>query len=199
MSETSEQEHEPGSPRGGWQGDPRPGGSCGCWHGPPGRGHWQEVRRRAAAMASSGPDMRVGDTERSAMADLLSKHYAEGRLDESEFGERMDRAMGAKTRGDLSGLLYDLPPLQGPPAAAPRRHGGGLVLLVVLVLALGSWLFSPHRLHAPWPVQGLVGTGWSLLPVHWVVAAAAVALFVLLRRRRWRRHSWQSEHSPRTE
>ena len=39
------------------------------------------------------------------MADTLSKHYADGRLDETEFKVRLDKAMSAKTRRDLSGLL----------------------------------------------------------------------------------------------
>ena len=56
-----------------------------------------------------GSEMRVGDTERSAIADRLAEHFSDGRLDEAEFNDRLDRAMQAKTMGDLTGLLADLP------------------------------------------------------------------------------------------
>ncbi len=42
--------------------------------------------------------MRASDDERNAVADKLSRHYAEGRLDEVEFKNRLDTAMSATTR-----------------------------------------------------------------------------------------------------
>lgn len=56
-----------------------------------------------------GAGMRVGDAERADIADRLARHFSDGRLDEAEFSERLDRAMHAKTVADLSGLLSDLP------------------------------------------------------------------------------------------
>jgi hypothetical protein len=53
--------------------------------------------------------MRVGDTERAAVADRLAQHFGDGRLDEAEFNDRLDKAMRAKTMADLTGLLADLP------------------------------------------------------------------------------------------
>jgi hypothetical protein len=73
--------------------------------------------------------MRIGDAERNQLSELLSKHYGDGCLDAAEFQERLDRAMSAKTRADLSGLLVDLPNLQTeeqaasplpPPSRRPR-------------------------------------------------------------------------------
>ena len=69
--------------------------------------------------------MRVGDAERTAIADQLAKHFSRGRLDEAEFHERLDRAMRATTMADLTGLLSDLPddePAQPPVPADGRRH-----------------------------------------------------------------------------
>jgi hypothetical protein len=73
--------------------------------------------------------LRVSDTERNAVAELLGQHYADGRLDQAEFDERVSRAMAAKTRGDLEGLFDDLPELgNGVPAAGgpgtPAGPGG---------------------------------------------------------------------------
>jgi hypothetical protein len=50
----------------------------------------------------------------------LSKHYQDGRLDQSEFNERLDRAMNAKTRADFTGLFADLPDL---PDDQPSQNG----------------------------------------------------------------------------
>lgn len=68
-----------------------------------------------------GSQMRVGDAERTAIADRLAKHYSDGRLDEAEFNDRLDRAMRAKTMADLTGLLSDLPDAE---AAQPQLPAG---------------------------------------------------------------------------
>lgn len=70
------------------------------------------------------PHMRVSNAERNEVTEALSKHYADGRLDDAELKERLDKALGAKTRADLAGLLDDLPPLgvPGPPPPQPRRR-----------------------------------------------------------------------------
>jgi hypothetical protein len=72
-------------------------------------------------------NMRVSDAERSEVADLLGRHYSDGRLDKQEFDERVSRAMSAKTRADLDGLFDDLPDLAAPDGEPGRdtRHPGG--------------------------------------------------------------------------
>ena len=106
----------------------------------------------------SDQHIRVSDAERSAVAELLSQHYAEGRLDQAEFDERVSRTMAAKTRGDLTGLFDDLPETEsGPGAGSPskpvrpsgpyqvhRRRGGGIIrplllLLLVFICANVAW------------------------------------------------------------
>ncbi|HUJ07680.1 MAG TPA: DUF1707 domain-containing protein [Streptosporangiaceae bacterium] len=83
-----------------------------------------QSRRRGA-----NPGMRVSDAERSEVADRLSRHYSDGRLDQAEFDDRLHRAMNAKTQGDFAGLFDDLPDLPGdgsgpdaPRVDAPRAH-----------------------------------------------------------------------------
>jgi Flp pilus assembly protein TadB len=66
--------------------------------------------------------MRIGDAERTEIADRLARHFSDGRLDEAEFGDRLDRAMRAKTKADLSGLLADLPPDSVTAPQGGRRH-----------------------------------------------------------------------------
>lgn len=100
-----------------------------------------------------GPDMRVSDAERSEVADILAKHFGEGRLDQAEFDERMQKAMAAKTRSDLAGLLTDLPAsmpaLPDPGEVRRRRSHVGLLLLGVFLFALAvSAPVWPY--HFPW-------------------------------------------------
>ena len=72
------------------------------------------------------PNLRIGDAERTEVADRLAKHFSHGRLDEAEFADRLDRAMRAKTMVDLNELLTDLPETDPvPPLPEPgggRRH-----------------------------------------------------------------------------
>ncbi|MGD0747830.1 MAG: DUF1707 domain-containing protein [Acidimicrobiales bacterium] len=105
-------------------------------------------------------DLRASDNERNTVADKLSRHYAEGRLDEVEFKNRLDTAMSATTRGQLHGLFHDLPPLASAPPPPPPRHRRILpfVLLVAfLALVAGATIpFSPMY-HVPWLLFALVG------------------------------------------
>jgi hypothetical protein len=86
----------------------------------------------------AGQDLRISDADRAEAADLLAKHYAEGRLDEAEFDKRMNQAMRAKTRSDLSGLFADLPEIaeSGPARSQPQERPQHRVLLLVLVIAV---------------------------------------------------------------
>ena len=59
--------------------------------------------------------LRAGDSDRSAVVDLLRAHHLDGRLTIDEFEERVERAHGAVTLLELGELTEDLPELQ------PRR------------------------------------------------------------------------------
>jgi Domain of unknown function (DUF1707) len=108
---------------------------------------YSQSRVRGFAPLFRGPysdqHLRVSDADRQAVADRLAESFADGRLDQAEFDERAGRAMAAKTRADLAGLLDDLP-VTGAPAVPdqPRRRRPGrprsllaLVLVVVVILA----------------------------------------------------------------
>lgn len=99
-------------------------------------------------MAGGNSAIRASDAERAEVADLLSKHYTDGRLDASELDERIERAMNAKTRGELSALLGDLPQPEPQPTVALPTHQPPpllpLLLFPLFVLALVSAAASPH-------------------------------------------------------
>jgi hypothetical protein len=80
--------------------------------------------------------MRAGDGDRERVAAQLKHALDEGRLDLSEYDERLQQVYSAKTYGDLNGLLDDLPGTVPPqhsqvqayqapasaPAVAPEEH-----------------------------------------------------------------------------
>jgi hypothetical protein len=68
--------------------------------------------------------MRVSDADRALITDRLSRHFSDGRLDQAEFEARLDRAMRAKTRADLIGLLSDLPEGLSASVDGPDRSRG---------------------------------------------------------------------------
>jgi Domain of unknown function (DUF1707) len=51
----------------------------------------------------------ASDPERDAAAERLQVAFAEGRLTDSEFDQRMRSALTARTRAELAGLVTDLP------------------------------------------------------------------------------------------
>jgi Flp pilus assembly protein TadB len=121
----------------------------------------------------TNPDLRVSDAERAEVAERLGRHYGDGRLNQEEFNERVDRAMNAKTQSDLNGLFDDLPTIDdqtGVPVRRERRrsHHVALFLVLIIVLAVTAG-------HAFW---------WFFMP-PWLALAllAAVGVFVLSRRR----------------
>ena len=102
--------------------------------------------------------LRVGDAEREAVGEILRRHHVAGRLDASEFEERLERSLTAKTYGELDRLIEDLPS-EGRPrgrlASRRRRHRAYPVPLpfllvpaaLVAAIALGhghlAWLVFP--------------------------------------------------------
>jgi uncharacterized membrane protein len=66
---------------------------------------------------------RIGDAERDRAVNALSEHLASGRLDQSEFDQRMSAALQARTQSDLEPLFLDLPEPRpvNTPSSPPAR------------------------------------------------------------------------------
>jgi Domain of unknown function (DUF1707) len=62
---------------------------------------------------------RIGDADRDEAVAFLQEHMAKGRIDASEFDDRMSRALNAKTASELAVLFDDLPDPR-PPSAQSR-------------------------------------------------------------------------------
>lgn len=126
-------------------------------------------------------DMRAGDNDRQVVADRLKAALDEGRLDLGEYDERLQKTYSAKTFGDLSGLLDDLPgtvplehsqvqayaaPSPGTSVEQPQSKAqqvakwagpyGGVILVCVIIWAItsistGQWTYF-------WPI-------WMFIPL----------------------------------
>jgi Domain of unknown function (DUF1707) len=59
--------------------------------------------------SGSPPAIRASDRDRDAVLQRVQEAFAEGRLDDTEFDERMRAALAARTQGELDVLLTDLP------------------------------------------------------------------------------------------
>lgn len=89
-------------------------------------------------------DVRASDADRDRIAEILREALAEGRLDTEEHAERIDAVYRAKTIGELTPLVRDLPagrqetprpaPGAAPHTAVPRSPcgaGGGENLVAI--------------------------------------------------------------------
>ena len=74
--------------------------------------------------------MRASSADRERAVDVLKAGFAEGRLTQDEYNDRMGRAYAARTYGDLAALTADLPAGASPlpawpvPAYQPPPSGG---------------------------------------------------------------------------
>jgi hypothetical protein len=123
------------------------------------------------------PAIRASDQDRDAVAQRLQQAFAERRLDDDEFDDRMRAALTARTSADLDKLTTDLPaaaPAGSAPAPAAPAPGRWAVAYKNSIRRGGRWRV-PERFNS------LVykGDGWLDLraaeltaPVTRVVAVA---------------------------
>ena len=112
--------------------------------------------------------LRAADSDRAAVAAVLGRHMADGRLTVDEYDERLSRAYAARTYGELDALTADLPSTHRPPAVQPVAHGGP----------------DPMRacgpMSGPWHGHGSTGAAWRswlrtalIVVTIWAVASIA--------------------------
>lgn len=116
--------------------------------------------------------LRASDAERDAVVTELGEHLKDGRLQPDEFDERVGRAVNARTRGELDGLLTDLPqpvpaPLPAPPRARLPFPLVGIAIFVTGMMLLGGISRAAAAGgHPVWVVWWL----WWLIPVAIIAA-----------------------------
>ncbi|WP_344633353.1 DUF1707 SHOCT-like domain-containing protein [Streptomyces glaucosporus] len=95
----------------------------------------------------SRPELRAGHADRDAVVERLREAAGDGRIDLEELEERIERALSARTYGELAVLTADLPGPEAPvPSAEPEEE---LVLRTVAgeIRQDGHWVV-PRRIVA---------------------------------------------------
>ncbi|GIF12984.1 DUF1707 and DUF4190 domain-containing protein [Actinoplanes teichomyceticus] len=85
------------------------------------------------------PHVRVSDADRETIVARLSTATAEGRLTIDEFSERSRQAYAARTWGELSAVVHDLPapgPAHPVKAAYPPAPAGSRLPLLAMIFGL---------------------------------------------------------------
>ena len=134
------------------------------------------------------PHLRAADADRTAVADVLGRHMAAGRLTVAEYEERLTRAYAARTYGELAELTTDLPDDRPATVAAPS---GSTVARDTTLARSGahgwhgadpgdwrSWASTAAIVLAIWATTSLVS--WEFLyfwPI-WVIGPWGVILLV---------------------
>jgi uncharacterized protein DUF1707 len=113
----------------------------------------------------------------SLPASPLQRHFADGRLTQAEFDERVGAALAARTRDQLHALTADLPGADVRPARSAMVLDPWLLcLLLCLCLPAGVayWLLSRRGIGGGWLSQrrlaGIPNWAWIL-----IIAAATTA------------------------
>lgn len=125
-------------------------------------------------------DIRIGDPERKAAAELLGDHLVSGRITPEEHSERLDAVLAARTNADLALPFRDLPAPAHTPArraaSAPARAetgvsawdrlaagSSGLALIVFFVcgFAFGGWAWAWIVFLVPGVFAAMAGAGKS--------------------------------------
>lgn len=123
----------------------------------PGRGGEPfSVRGREQFRAVAPQMLRIGDAERDAAAADLGEHFVAGRLSLDELHHRLGAVFNARTYGQLTRIMSDLPRLRPvslptvgfPPPHVERRNStpsdraGRFAAVSLLFLAMLIWLLT---------------------------------------------------------
>ena len=117
---------------------------------------------------TKNPDLRASDADRDRIVDQLRDHAAAGRITTEELEERADRALVARTVGDLDSLLSDLPSERSRRKAAARREAARRgfsehlrTYLMVMALLVTIWALTGMGYF--WPVWPALGWGIGIV------------------------------------
>jgi hypothetical protein len=121
----------------------------------PGQAPWPAqypaLKQRYHVQTQFNPALRAATADRERTVDVLKAGFAEGRLTQDEYNERMSRAYEAKTYGELTALTADLPagalpfPVPQPqlpqwqPPGPPLRVRTNSMAILSMVLGLAEF------------------------------------------------------------
>jgi hypothetical protein len=142
---------------------------------------------RVTGEADVAPVVRASNAERDEVAGKLQDAFAEGRLDDDEFDQRMRAALTAKTHAELDVLLTDLPAapaggVQRPAPAGSVQPGRLAVAYKGVVRRAGRWRVPDRYTTVVYKGSGLLDLRVAELqsPVTTIVAVAYKSRITLL-------------------
>ena len=105
-------------------------------------------------------ELRASDADRERIAERLRAAAGEGRLTADELEERLERALTARTEGELGPLVADLPAARRPAGPRPLRPDfGPFVALSLMFVAI--WALTGMGYF--WPIWPILGWGISFV------------------------------------
>jgi hypothetical protein len=114
------------------------------------------------------PQLRAADSDRDRAAGELREHYAAGRLDANELGERLAAVYAATTVAELDRLRADLP----DPRPLPVPVSGRELARRRIYQDAGAVLIFDAGCVAVWAATGASGSFWPI----WVILVSALRL-----------------------
>jgi uncharacterized membrane protein len=132
--------------------------------------------------------LRAADADREQLVDVLKGAFAEGRLSQDEYTQRMERAYTAKTYGELAVLAADLPSQVPPgyPAYQPARTNS--LAIASLVMGIAEFFTAGltaipavilgHKARRQIRLTGEQGSGMATAGL--ILGWTAIGLFALL-------------------
>ena len=130
----------------------------------------QAPQQQPANPAKRPVEPRIGDTDRDQAVSFLQEHMAQGRIDASEFDDRMARALKAKTASELAVLFDDLPEPRQPSAASTAYQSPPLQQAAERSFEIPPWQRTPaaspeiaHHVHPAVPQRTKADTVLSVM------------------------------------
>jgi DUF1707 SHOCT-like domain len=121
----------------------------------------------ASDQHTAAPAIRASDGEREEVLRRLQDAFAEGRLGDDEFDDRMRAALAARTRADLDSLLADLPaPADSSLATAGARPGAVMPAEGRFAIAVKGWVRRAGRWQVPGRMTTVAYKGGSQLDLR---------------------------------
>ncbi|WP_069164317.1 DUF1707 domain-containing protein [Nocardia altamirensis] len=114
-------------------------------------------------------NLRASDADREKIVDQLRHAMNEGRLSLHEYDDRLQQVYAAKTYGELTPVLADLPQRRNAPARVSKRVPQWVVIMwipwvfvnmlcLLIWAATGADYFWPFWVAVPWGMALLIPT-----------------------------------------
>jgi uncharacterized membrane protein len=154
------------------------------------------VKRGYSVQTQFNPAIRAATADRERTVDVLKAAFAEGRLTQDEYTERMGRAYEARTYGQLAAIVADLPvgPIPHPsgpyvPSGPPQRSRTNALAQASMLLGFAVPIFgitaipaivTGHRARREIRQTGEEGDGMAVVGLVLGYLAVVVGMILLL-------------------